>query len=111
MGLLLLVVIWLITFVSTYFFLAKTWWLPVGASAASRHRSPFRDFVLDDGPRVRRGASGPRVFCLEISRAERCFGALFARKQHAGIYVDGAYVDSVCRHEYDESLHLGGRTF
>ena len=35
MGLLLLVVIWLITFVSTYFFLAKTWWLPVGASAAA----------------------------------------------------------------------------
>jgi cytochrome c oxidase subunit II len=35
MGLILLVVIWLITFVSTYFFLAKTWWLPVGASAAA----------------------------------------------------------------------------
>lgn len=33
MGLVLLVVIWLITFVSTYFFIAKTWWLPVGASA------------------------------------------------------------------------------
>jgi cytochrome c oxidase subunit 2 len=35
MGLLLLIVIWLITFISTYFFLAKTWWLPVGASAAA----------------------------------------------------------------------------
>lgn len=35
MGLVLLVVIWLITFVSTYFFVAKTWWLPVGASAAA----------------------------------------------------------------------------
>ena len=35
MGLVLLVVIWLITFVSAYFFLAKTWWLPVGASAAA----------------------------------------------------------------------------
>jgi cytochrome c oxidase subunit 2 len=35
MGLALLVVIWLITFVSTYFFVAKTWWLPVGASAAA----------------------------------------------------------------------------
>src|ERR1700740_1790978 len=35
MGLVLLVVIWLITLVSTYFFLAKTWWLPVGASAAA----------------------------------------------------------------------------
>ena len=35
MGLALLVLIWLITFVSTYFFVAKTWWLPVGASAAA----------------------------------------------------------------------------
>src|SRR5215469_7321758 len=35
MGLVLLVVIWLITFISSYFFLAKTWWLPVGASAAA----------------------------------------------------------------------------
>jgi cytochrome c oxidase subunit II len=33
MGLVLLIVIWLITVLSTYFFLAKTWWLPVGASA------------------------------------------------------------------------------
>src|SRR5512142_1763860 len=30
MGLALLAVIWLITFVSTYFFIAKTWWLPTG---------------------------------------------------------------------------------
>jgi len=35
MGLALLAVIWLITFVSTYFFIAKTWWLPLGASAAA----------------------------------------------------------------------------
>jgi cytochrome c oxidase subunit 2 len=35
MGLALLVVIWLITLISTYFFVAKTWWLPVGASAAT----------------------------------------------------------------------------
>lgn len=35
MGLVLLIVIWLITFVSSYFFLAKTWWLPPGASAAA----------------------------------------------------------------------------
>ena len=35
MGLALLVVIWLITFASTYFFVAKTWWLPTGASAAT----------------------------------------------------------------------------
>jgi cytochrome c oxidase subunit II len=35
MGLALLVVIWLITFASTYFFVAKTWWLPTGASTAA----------------------------------------------------------------------------
>jgi cytochrome c oxidase subunit II len=35
MGLVVLIVIWLITLVSAYFFLAKTWWLPVGASAAA----------------------------------------------------------------------------
>ena len=35
MGLALLAIIWLITFFSTYFFVAKTWWLPVGASAAA----------------------------------------------------------------------------
>ena len=35
MGLVLLVIIWLITFISAYFFIAKTWWLPTGASAAA----------------------------------------------------------------------------
>src|SRR5260370_16978463 len=40
MGLILLVVIWLITFVSTYFFIAKTCWLPVGASAAAAAIDP-----------------------------------------------------------------------
>ena len=35
MGLALLIVIWLITFISTYFFVAKTWWLPHGASTAA----------------------------------------------------------------------------
>jgi cytochrome c oxidase subunit II len=35
MGLALLVVIWLITFFSTYFFVAQTWWLPHGASKSA----------------------------------------------------------------------------
>ncbi|MGA8867263.1 MAG: cytochrome c oxidase subunit II transmembrane domain-containing protein, partial [Candidatus Sulfotelmatobacter sp.] len=35
MGLALMAVIWLITLVSTYFFVAKTWWLPPGAAAAA----------------------------------------------------------------------------
>ena len=36
MGLALLAIIWLITFFSTYFFVAKTWWLPHGASTAAQ---------------------------------------------------------------------------
>src|SRR5260370_33980661 len=35
MGLVLLCVIWLITFASTYFFIAKTWGVPHGASAST----------------------------------------------------------------------------
>jgi len=35
MGLALLLLIWLITLTSTYFFAAKTWYLPAGASAAT----------------------------------------------------------------------------
>ncbi len=35
MGLALLVIIWLITFFSTYFFVAQTWWLPHGASKSA----------------------------------------------------------------------------
>ena len=35
MGLALLLVIWLITLIGSYFIIAKTWWLPVGASAAA----------------------------------------------------------------------------
>jgi cytochrome c oxidase subunit 2 len=36
MGLALLAIIWLITFVSTYFFIAQTWWLPHGAAQAAQ---------------------------------------------------------------------------
>src|SRR3954453_6414755 len=35
MGLALMVLIWLITLISTYFFVAKTWWLPDGAAASA----------------------------------------------------------------------------
>src|SRR6202789_1158516 len=35
MGLALMALIWLITLASTYFFVAKTWWLPVGAAEAA----------------------------------------------------------------------------
>jgi cytochrome c oxidase subunit 2 len=35
MGLALLGILWLITFFSTYFFVAQTWWLPHGAASAA----------------------------------------------------------------------------
>src|ERR1022692_3046306 len=35
MGLALMALIWLITLASTYFFVAKTWWLPAGAAEAA----------------------------------------------------------------------------
>ncbi len=35
MGLALLAIIWLLTFFSTYFFVAKTWWLPHGVATAA----------------------------------------------------------------------------
>ena len=35
MGLAILAITWLITFLSVYFFAAKTWWLPLGMSAAA----------------------------------------------------------------------------
>jgi cytochrome c oxidase subunit 2 len=35
MGLALMAVIWLITLISTYFFAARTWWLPAGAAEAA----------------------------------------------------------------------------
>src|ERR1700679_524789 len=35
MGLALMALIWLITLASTYFFVAKTWWLPIGAAEAA----------------------------------------------------------------------------
>jgi cytochrome c oxidase subunit II len=45
MGLVLLIVIWLITFISTYFFVAKTWWLPTGASAAAAGIDRYFDYT------------------------------------------------------------------
>jgi len=49
MGLALLAVIWLITFVSTYFFIWHPWWLPAAASAAAAgidHQFTFTYIVM-----------------------------------------------------------------
>src|SRR5437899_4717364 len=56
MGLALLCIIWLITFVSTYFFAAKTWWLPKGVAAAAPsidHQFAFTYVLM--GINARRG--------------------------------------------------------
>ena len=63
MGLALLAVIWMITFVSTYFFIWHPWWLPVGASAAAAGIDrQFADDLRSDGYCVRSGAMFPGLF-------------------------------------------------
>ena len=72
MGLALLALIWVITFVSTYFFVAKTWWLPHGASTSAAWID--HQFTLTchrDGRYFRGGAGGPGLRGLEVSRPSR----------------------------------------
>ena len=82
MGLALMAVIWLITLVSTYFFVAKTWWLPVGAAEAARlYRRAIRSHVRVDGNRFSGGATLSGLLRLEIPGAAfLAAGRLFARQ-------------------------------
>src|SRR5713226_8840852 len=94
MGLVLLCVIWLITFASTYFFVAKTWWFPHGASAATA--------ALD------------HQFAVTLV----LMGVIFVAAQLAlGYFVwryrdqPSAARDPLHRVELDGESHLGGGTF
>ena len=114
MGLVFLVVIWLITFVSTYFFIAKTWWLPVGASAAAAgidHH--FATTYILDGHCVRGRPGRAGLLCVEISRSR--VTAPPARYSHGNNTLEIVWTvltaDTVCRAEFDEQLDLGLRTF
>ena len=109
MGLVLLMVIWLITFVSTYFFIAKTWWLPTAASAAAAGIDQhFTTTFILMGIVFVAAQVIPRIFCMEVSRAPLFVArALLARQQYDGDCMDGAHGDPVCRLEPDEQLDLG----
>ena len=111
MGLVLLVVIWLITLVSTYFFVAKTWWLPAGASAAAAgidHHFTVSFYLMGFVFVAAQLALGYLVW--KYRRRFFPESVVLAREHDTGSCVDGAYHDSFCRNESGEQLDLGGGT-
>ena len=82
MGLALMAVIWLITLASTYFFVAKTWWLPVGRlRRRGIHRRTIRADLCADGNCFSGGATLAGLHRLEIPGAAfLAAGAVFARQ-------------------------------
>jgi cytochrome c oxidase subunit 2 len=74
MGLALLCIIWLITFVSTYFFIAKTWWLPKGVAAAAAgidHQFTFTYILMGIVFVAAQGALGYLVWKYRETKAAR----------------------------------------
>ena len=92
MGLALLVLIWLITLASTYFFVAKTWWLPVGASAATGwiDRQFALTFVFMGIVFVAAQLSLGYIVWRYRQSAYVSAGEVFARQYEAGNCVDSA---------------------
>ncbi len=109
MGLALLVVIWLITLVSTYFFVAKTWWLPVGASAAAGFiDGQFALTLVLMGIVFLAAQLSSGLLCVEIPGAAFVpAGELFTRQCEAGSGVDGVDYGSVHRIESDGKQRVG----
>ena len=109
MGLALMALIWLITLASTYFFVAKTWWLPVGASAATA----FIDgqltltFILMGIVFLAAQLSLGYIVWKYRQTAFLAAGALFARQYSTGNCVDGADYDSVRGIESDGQQGVG----
>ena len=92
MGLALLVVIWLITFFSTYFFVAKTWWLPHGASTAAAfidNQFALTYVLMGIVFVAAQGALGYLVWKYRGQRQQRP-GRILPRQHHAGIDLDHA---------------------
>ena len=114
MGLVLLIVIWLITFVSTYFFVAKTWWLPTGASAAAAgidHHFATTYLLMGIVFVAAQVSLGFFAWKYRERAALRLRARYSHGNNHAGDRLDRAHVDSVCRPESDEQFDLGVRTF
>ncbi len=109
MGLALLAVIWLITFVSTYFFVAKTWWLPHGASTAA----PWIDhqfaltYILMGIIFVAAQVSLGYLVWKYRDRPSVGTGAICARQHDARNRVDHADGHSFHRTEPDGEPRLG----
>ena len=110
MGLALLVVIWLITFASTYFFVAKTWWLPVGAAeAAGFIDGQFTLTLILMGIIFLAAQLSLGYFAWRYRGAAfLTSGGLFARQHKARTGVDGVDYGSVCGFEPDGQQRLGG---
>src|SRR5712692_890607 len=108
MGLVLLVVIWLITFASTYFFVAKTWWLPTAASAAAAgidHH--FATTYLVMGIVFVTAQVSLGYFAWKYRERPSAPPARYVHGNNMLEIVYGANGDPVYRAESDEQLDLG----
>ena len=109
MGLALLAVIWLITLVSTYFFVAKTWWLPHGVSTAAPwidHQFALTYILMGIIFLAAQLSLGYLVWKYR-DRPSFGTGAICARQHDARNRVDYADGDSFHRVEPDGEPRLG----
>ena len=113
MGLALLVLIWLITIVSTYFFVAKTWWLPAGASAAAGWIDGQFALTFVIMGIVFLAAQLSLGYIVWRYRETSVFSSrfVFARKHQAGDRVDRADGGAVHRAEPDGQQRVGEPAF
>ena len=109
MGLALLALIWLITFVSTYFFVAKTWWLPVGASAAAAliDRQFTLTFIIMGVVFVAAQLALGYIVWKYRETSIISAGRLLARQHNDGSRLDGSDRHSVYRAEPDGQPRVG----
>ena len=108
MGLALLAIIWLITFFSTYFFVAKTWW-PHGASTAAAFidgQFALTLVLMGIVFVAAQGALGLFVWQYR-ERPDVQEGRVFPRQHQAGSAVDRAHRHSFRRAEPDGQQRLG----
>ena len=113
MGLALMLLIWLITLASTYFFVAKTWWLPVGASAAAGwidHQFALTFIIMGIVFLAAQLWLGYIVWRYRETPIVSA-GGLFARKHDAGNRLDGADRGAVHRVESDGQQRVGEPAF
>ncbi len=109
MGLALLLLIWLITLASTYFFVAKTWWLPAGAAAAAGwidHQFALTFVIMGIVFLAAQLGLGYIVWRYRESPTAAP-ASLFSRKHDIGSCLDGAHGDSFHWLEFDGQQRVG----